>query len=48
MLLERVYNFVNKCFTPLYLRRILEEDIKKFLKVKPKLTALEIISKLLV
>jgi hypothetical protein len=43
---EKVPNFVNECFTPLHLRRITEEDIEKFLKVKPELTAPEIVSKL--
>jgi hypothetical protein len=46
MLPERVHSFVDECFTPLHLRRISEEDIEKFLKVKPELTAPEIVSKL--
>jgi hypothetical protein len=43
---ERAHDFIDECFTPLHLNRVTEEDIEKFLKVKPELTPPEIVSKL--
>jgi hypothetical protein len=43
---ERAHDFTDEYFTSLHLNRITEKDIEKFIKVKPELTPMEIVSKL--
>ncbi|KAF7579479.1 hypothetical protein PtrM4_037190 [Pyrenophora tritici-repentis] len=43
---ESLHDFVDECFSPLHLHRLSEEDIEKYLRIKPELTTQEIIAKL--
>jgi hypothetical protein len=41
----RTHDFIDECFSPLHLRRLSDQNIEKFLQVKPELTTQEIIAR---